>query len=71
MWLAVPVPKKTPELLTLAQVAEALGRPLRTVQEQVKSGRIPARKLHGQTTPWLVEQAVVDRIKKEAMSPAP
>lgn len=57
----------TPEHLTTAKVADALGVDVRTVHRWVESGRItPAFKLDGLRGPYLFDAAEVERVRVEA-----
>ncbi len=52
--------------LTTAQLAELMGKPLRTVQRWVASGRITGRKLPGRTNTYLIDETEVERVLAEA-----
>lgn len=54
-------------LLTLAQAAERLGRSVNTLREQIRRGRLHAQKIGRD---WLVEEAEVERYRRENLGRA-
>lgn len=49
-------------LVGAAQVAHALGVSTRTVSRMVRSGRLPATKLGGSSSPLRVPRAVIEKL---------
>lgn len=57
---------RTPELLSVAQVAEELGIPPRTLQWRIKAGKVAATKVgDGATNSYVITREEVDRVKAE------
>ncbi len=57
-------------MLSAAQVAEMLGKSLRTVQRMAEAGDLPAEKMPGQTGAWLFDAATIDYLTRRAEATA-
>ena len=57
---------QTRDVLTVAQVAELLKQPRRTVAEQVRTGAIPSEKLPGKTGAYLIDRADVEQLRQQS-----
>lgn len=55
------------DLLTVAQAAEVLAMPTRTLHQWIANGRVTATKLGtGRTNAYVITRAEVERVKAEA-----
>lgn len=47
--------------VTVSEACDQTGKPKRTILHAITRGDLPAHKLAGATTPWLIEQADLDQ----------
>ncbi len=52
--------------MTVAEAAELLKLPRRTISEQVRLGAIPSEKLPGKTGAYLIDRADVEQLRQQS-----